>query len=92
MKKEILKRTEFYYEDDPNSLNQKKLSNIATDDKFKDKHNVFVASAKPVIARSQAYLDIFNVHKYFPTDIDYVLTFTRNPESFCLMGLNSIQD
>ena len=90
VKKEILKRTEFYYEDDADFLNQhvkrKETDGSDKEDKFLEKHKMFVASDKPVIARTQTYLDVFNVHKYFPTDIDYVVTLTRNPESFCLMG------
>ena len=27
--------------------------------------------------------------QYYPTDIDYVMTFTRNPESFCLLSASS---
>ena len=93
VKKEILKRTEFYYEDEADCLHQHAVKRVTIqgvesdkDDVFLQKHKTFVDSGKPVVTRSQIYMDIFNVHKYFPTDIDYVITITRNPESFCLMG------
>ena len=93
-KKEILKRTEFYYEDELDNLNQHEVKKVTDkqgvetekDDVFLQKHKMFVANNRTVVCRSQLYMDIFNVHKYFPTDIDYVITLTRNPESFCLMG------
>ena len=39
-----------------------------------------------VVTRTQCYLDLTQVPQYYPTDIDYVMTFTRNPESFCLLS------
>lgn len=94
VKREILKRTEFYYEDEPDNLNQHAVEKETVggverekEDNFLEKHKMFVANDRPVVTRSQIYMDIFNVHKYFPTDIDYVITLTRNPESFCLMGV-----
>ena len=59
------------------------------EDVFWKKSKMFVKEDHTVVCRSQLYMDIFNVHKYFPTDIDYVITLTRNPESFCLMGPNN---
>ena len=61
-------------------------TNATKDDHFKQKHAIFVADTKSVKTRTQFYLDIFNVHKYYPTDLDFTITFTRNKPSFCLMG------
>ena len=89
VKKDILKRTELYYEEDADKVNQ--ISKAGGDDTpFTQKHKLFVEQVKPVISRTQLYLDIANVHKYYPTDIDYVVTFTRNTESFCLMGISAL--
>ena len=95
VKNEILKKTEFYYEDDPRALNQFEVKKEEVngvqkvkEDVFWQKSKMFVKDDHTVVCRSQLYMDIFNVHKYFPTDIDYVITLTRNPESFCLMGPN----
>ena len=37
-------------------------------------------------SRTQLYLDLFNVHKLYPTDLDFTITLKRNPLAFCLMG------
>ena len=91
VKREILKTTEFYYEEEPDKMNQIELKVDEDDqtpinDTFRQKHNVWVKHPKELVTRAQVYLDLCNVHKYYPTDIDYVMTLTRNPEAFCLMS------
>ena len=90
VKKEILKRTECYFEDDPDHAGQYAFrtdteTSKIIEDTYKQKHNMFVKTGKDVVTRSQLYLDLTQVMRYYPSDIDYVLTLTRNPESFCLM-------
>ena len=90
VKKEILKRTECYFEDDPDHAGQyafrtDTVTNKIIEDAYKQKHNMFVKTGKDVVTRSQLYLDLTQVMRYYPTDMDYVLTLTRNPEAFCLM-------
>ena len=85
VKQEILKKTEFYYEEDPDEINQHAKSE--SNDVFKQKHDVFVKNSNSVHFRTQLYCDEFNTPKYFPTDCNYAITFTRHPTSFCLMGV-----
>lgn len=85
VKKEILKKTEFFYEEESTKTAQKALS--GANDVFKEKHDVFVKNANSVKFRTQLYCDEFNTHKYFPTDCNYVITFTRHPTSFSLIGV-----
>ena len=85
VKQEILKKTEFYYEDDPDAINQHAKSE--NNDVFKQKHDVFVKNSNSVHFRTQLYCDELNTPKYFPTDCNYVISFTRHPASFCLMGV-----
>ena len=77
VKDEILNKTEFYYEDDPRALDQtdvkKETVNMiekVKEDVFWKKSKMFVKEDHTVVCRSQLYMDIFNVHKYFPTDIE----------------------
>ena len=85
VKQEILKKTEFYFEEDPDALNHHtKTEENAV---FKQKHDIFVKNANSVKFRTQLYCDEFNTPKYFPTDCHYVITLTRQPTSFCLMGV-----
>ena len=91
VKREILKSTEFYFEEEVDKMNQNELKVSATDnspinDSFRQRHNVWVKNTKELVTRAQVYLDVCNVHKYYPTDIDFVMTLTRNPEAFCLMS------
>ena len=94
VKKEILKRTEGYIEDDPDKVDQYKLKtkNVQGEEKpdhdpFRQRHDFFLNQPTVnVITRSQLYLDLTQVLQYHPTDIDYSLTLTRNPESFCLIS------
>ena len=91
VKREILKTTEFYFEEEVDKMDQKELKINQTDsspvnDAFRQKHNVWVKNQKELVTRAQLYLDVCNVNKYYPTDIDYVMTLTRNPEAFCLMS------
>ena len=93
VKKEVLKKTEYYFEEEPDKVDAVKLDTNATkDDHFKQKHAIFVADTKSVKTRTQFYLDIFNVHKYYPTDLDFTITFTRNKPSFCLMGEEPLEN
>ena len=94
VKKEILKRTEGYIEDDPDKVDQFELQTATVDgqtvnvkDPFRERHDFFLNQPTVnVITRSQLYLDLTQVLQYHPTDIDYSLTLTRNPESFCLIS------
>ena len=93
VKKEVMKKTEGYFEEEGDNMNQFEFKkditkNPATiiNDVFKKKHDMFVSPANDVVTRTQLYLDLTQVPQYYPTDIDYVMTFTRNPESFCLMS------
>ena len=94
VKKEILKRTEGYIEDDPDKVDQFELKTATVDgqtvnvkDPFRERHDFFLNQPTVnVITRSQLYLDLTQVLQYHPTDIDYSLTLTRNPESFCLIS------
>ena len=92
VKREILKKTEFYFEEEPEKINQFELAFDAADaskpvkDAFREKHDAFVKNSKDLITRTQPYLDLCSVNQYYPTDIDYVMTLTRNPESFCLLS------
>ena len=94
VKKEILKRTEGYIEDDPDKVDQFELQTATVDgqtvnvkDPFRERHDFFLKQPTVnVITRSQLYLDLTQVLQYHPTDIDYSLTLTRNPESFCLIS------
>ena len=95
VKKEILKRTEGYFEDDPDKVDQFELKtttnlegqSVTVNDVFKQRHDFFLNQPTAnVVTRSQLYLDLTQVLQYHPTDIDYILTLTRNPESFCLMS------
>ena len=91
VKREILKTTEFYFEEEVDKMNQTKLEVKQSDqspvkDTFREKYNVWVKNPKELVTRAQVYLDLCNVNKYYPTDIDYVMTLTRNPEAFCLMS------
>ena len=90
VKKEVMKKTEGYFEEEGDNMNQVQLkkdgSNNPINDVFRKKHDMFVTPANDVVTRTQLYLDLTQVPQYYPTDIDYVMTFTRNPESFCLMS------
>ena len=94
VKKEILKRTEGYIEDDPDKVDQFELKTATVEgetvnvkDPFRERHDFFLKQPTVnVITRSQLYLDLTQVLQYHPTDIDYSLTLTRNPESFCLIS------
>ena len=94
VKKEILKRTEGYIEDDPDKVDQYQLQTatvggetVNVNDPFRQRHDFFLKQPTVnVITRSQLYLDLTQVLQYHPTDIDYSLTLTRNPESFCLIS------
>ena len=94
VKKEILKRTEGYIEDDPDKVDQFELKTatvagetVNVKDPFRERHDFFLNQPTVnVITRSQLYLDLTQVLQYHPTDIDYSLTLTRNPESFCLIS------
>ena len=94
VKKEILKRTEGYIEDDPDKVDQFELKTatvagetVNVKDPFRERHDFFLKQPTVnVITRSQLYLDLTQVLQYHPTDIDYSLTLTRNPESFCLIS------
>ena len=88
-----MKRTEGYFEEEGDNMDQFEFKkditkNPATiiNDVFKKKHDMFVSPENDVVTRTQLYLDLTQVPQYYPTDIDYVMTFTRNPESFCLMS------
>ena len=85
VKREIMKKTEGYFEEEGDNMNQFELK-TATNDVFRQKHDQFVKPENDVVTRTQLYLDLTQVHQYYPTDIDYVMTFTRNPESFCLLS------
>ena len=85
VKREIMKKTEGYFEEEGDNMNQFELK-AATNDVFRQKHDLFVKPENDVVTRTQLYLDLTQVPQYYPTDIDYVMTFTRNPESFCLMS------
>ena len=84
VKREIMKKTECYIEEDGDNMNQFALK--AGNDVFRQKHDLFVKASNDVVTRTQCYLDLTQVPQYYPTDIDYVMTFTRNPESFCLLS------
>ena len=92
VKREILKKTEFYFEEEPEKINQFELAFDAADaskpvkDAFREKHDAWVKNQKDLITRTQPYLDLCSVNQYYPTDIDYVMTLTRNSESFCLLS------
>ena len=85
VKREIMKKTEGYFEEEGDNMNQFQLV-AGTNDVFRQKHDLFVKPETDVVTRTQLYLDLTQVPQYYPTDIDYVMTFTRNPESFCLMS------
>ena len=85
VKREIMKKTEGYFEEEGDNMNQFELK-AATNDVFRQKHDLFVKPENDVVTRTQLYLDLTQVPQYYPTDIDYVMTFTRNPESFCLLS------
>ena len=85
VKREIMKKTEGYFEEEGDNMNQFELV-AGTNDVFRQKHDLFVKPETDVVTRTQLYLDLTQVPQYYPTDIDYVMTFTRNPESFCLMS------
>ena len=92
VKREILKRTECYFEEDADNINQHALKVADTkpvNDVFRQKHDVFLKNEKDIVTRTQCYLDLMQVNHYYPTDIDYVMTLTRNPESFCLMSITA---
>ena len=87
VKKEILRKTEYYFEEEPDKVDSYALDpDVTKNDHYKEKHNIFVSGTKSVKSRTQFYLDVFNVHKLFPTDLDFTITLTRNPNAFCLMG------
>ena len=95
VKKEILRRTEGYFEDDPDKVDQYALKTTTTtsgeteklNDPFRQRHDFFLNQPTVnVVTRSQLYLDLTQVIQYHPTDIDYSLTLTRNTESFCLIS------
>ena len=87
-----MKKTEFYFEEEPEKIDQFELAFDTVDtskpvkDAFREKHDAFVKNSKDLITRTQPYLDLCSVNQYYPTDIDYVMTLTRNPESFCLLS------
>ena len=85
VKREIMKKTEGYFEEEGDNMNQFELV-AGTNDVFRQKHDLFVKPSNDVVTRTQCYLDLTQVPQYYPTDIDYVMTFTRNPESFCLLS------
>ena len=85
VKEEILRRTEYFFEEETDRVNRSSLEE-GVDDHFRKKHDVFVANAKSVKSRTQLYLDVFNVHKLFPSDLDFEMILYRNPLNFCLMG------
>ena len=85
VKREIMKKTEGYFEEEGDNMNQFQLV-AGTNDVFRQKHDLFVKPETDVVTRTQLYLDLTQVPQYYPTDIDYVMTFTRNPESFCLLS------
>ena len=90
VKREIMKKTEGYFEEEGDNMNQYQLkkdeNNNPINDVFRQKHDLFVKPETDVVTRTQLYLDLTQVPQYYPTDIDYVMTFTRNPESFCLLS------
>ena len=94
VKKEILRRTEGYFEDDPDKVDQYQLKTttaggetVNVNDPFRQRHDFFLNQPTVnVVTRSQLYLDLTQVIQYHPTDIDYSLTLTRNTESFCLIS------
>ena len=95
VKKEILRRTEGYFEDDPDKVDQYALKTTTNtsgetekiNDPFRQRHDFFLNQPTVnVVTRSQLYLDLTQVIQYHPTDIDYSLTLTRNTESFCLIS------
>ena len=90
VKREIMKKTEGYFEEEGDNMNQFALkkdgNNNPINDVFRQKHDLFVKPSNDVVTRTQCYLDLTQVPQYYPTDIDYVMTFTRNPESFCLLS------
>ena len=95
VKKEILRRTEGYFEDDPDKVDQYQLKTTTNtsgetekiNDPFRQRHDFFLNQPTVnVVTRSQLYLDLTQVIQYHPTDIDYSLTLTRNTESFCLIS------
>ena len=94
VKKEILRRTEGYFEDDPDKVDQYQLKTKTVqgvdepdNDPFRQRHDFFLNQPTVnVVTRSQLYLDLTQVIQYHPTDIDYSLTLTRNTESFCLIS------
>ena len=90
VKREIMKKTEGYFEEEGDNMNQFALkkdgNNDPINDVFRQKHDLFVKPSNDVVTRTQCYLDLTQVPQYYPTDIDYVMTFTRNPESFCLLS------
>ena len=94
VKKEILRRTEGYFEDDPDKVDQYQLKTatvsgetVKVNDPFRQRHDFFLNQPTVnVVTRSQLYLDLTQVIQYHPTDIDYSLTLTRNTESFCLIS------
>ena len=78
VKKEILKRTECYYEEEPDKMKQFALAVTEADqqgntkpikDTFREKHDFWVKNAKDLVTRTQLYLDLCNVNQYYPTDI-----------------------
>ena len=84
VKREIMKKTEGYFEEEGDNMNQFELqkdgNNNPINDVFRQKHDMFVTPANDVVSRTQLYLDLTQVPQYYPTDIDYVMTFTRNQE------------
>ena len=80
-----MRKTEYYFEEEPDRVNRSGLQDNINDH-FRAKHDNFVAATKCVKSRTQFYLDLFNVHKLYPSDLDFTITLTRNPLAFCLMG------
>ena len=80
-----MRKTEYYFEEEPDRVNRSSLEEGKADH-FRAKHDNFVAATKCVKSRTQFYLDLFNVHKLYPSDLDFTITLTRNPLAFCLMG------
>ena len=91
VKKEILRKTEYYFEEEPDRAEVFALEE-GENDHFREKHGIFIANTKSVKSRTQFYLDIFNVDKYYPSDLDFTITLTRNPNAFCLMGPAATED
>ena len=88
VKSEIMKSTEYYFEEKKTLIEAKALSEDSSG-VFKEKHEIFVKAEDPVRFRTQLYLDVFNTHKYIPSDVSFVITFHRNTTDFALMGVNA---